>query len=116
MKNLYVRKLDTMKLKFITEINFDELRNIQKEQFRIADDSVLVIVDINNGFASGGALYSERVKNIIPDVCNITEQFYKKGLPIIAFTDTHTENSVEFKYYPVHCLKDTRETELIDEL
>ena len=40
-------------------------------------DSVLFIVDMNNGFAREGALSSERVEKIIPNIVKAIEKFYK---------------------------------------
>ena len=38
-------------------------------------DSVLFIVDMNNGFAREGALSSERVEKIIPNIVKVIEEF-----------------------------------------
>ncbi|MPQ45248.1 isochorismatase family cysteine hydrolase, partial [Clostridium tarantellae] len=105
-----------MKINLKCETNFSELKNIEKEVFKINSKSVLFIVDMNNGFVKEGALSSERVKNIIPNVVKTVECFEILKAPIIAFTDWHKKDSVEFEFYPKHCLQGSIEAELIDEL
>lgn len=78
--------------------------------------SVLFIVDMNNGFARKGALSSDRVEGIIPNIVNAIEKFKKEGLPIIAFTDCHKEKAAEFKDFPPHCIEGTEESELVSEI
>ncbi|KZL91717.1 cysteine hydrolase family protein [Clostridium magnum] len=107
-----------MKVDFNYEINFEVLKRIQNTTFEIGDkkDTVLFIVDMNNGFAKQGALYSDRVENIIPNVKDIAQMFIDRKCPIVAFSDSHTEDSIEFKTYPKHCMENSIETELVDEL
>ncbi|MCR8745045.1 isochorismatase family cysteine hydrolase [Romboutsia lituseburensis] len=76
----------------------------------------LFIVDINNGFAKSGALYSPRVEALINPIVDFTKSIYKKVKSIIAFTDCHDENSLELSSYPSHCLKNDFESDIVDEL
>ena len=76
----------------------------------------LFILDINNGFAKGGALYSPRIESLINPIVNFTKSVSKDIRSIIAFTDYHTNESVELLNYPTHCIKDTIECEIVDEL
>lgn len=96
-------------------LEFIKLDNIE-EKFHVHDKSVLFIVDMNNGFARQGALSSTRVEKIIPNIVKNIEIFKKINNPIIAFTDSHKEDSLEFKSYPVHCLQNSYESELVDEI
>lgn len=86
------------------------------EEFSIDNKSVLFIVDMNNGFAKEGALSSERVEKLIPNIVNSIEIFNELNMPIIAFTDSHKKESLEFKSYPVHCLENSYESEIVDEI
>jgi nicotinamidase-related amidase len=97
---------------------FDSLKECLGTEYNVNSNekSVLFIVDMNNGFSKEGALYSKRVEAIIPQVVHAAELFEKSGLPIIATTDRHKEDSVEFRSYPIHCLENTVETEMVDEL
>ncbi|MGM9531615.1 isochorismatase family protein [Intestinibacter sp.] len=78
--------------------------------------TALFIVDINNGFAKEGALYSDRIKSLITPIYEFVKPLEEKLNKIIAFTDTHDKNSVELNSYPAHCLVDTEECKVVDEL
>ena len=80
------------------------------------ENTALVIVDMVNGFAKKGNLMSSRINDIIPSVLNTTNICYERGFKILAFSDEHSVDSIEFNEYPVHCLKGEWESELIDEL
>lgn len=80
------------------------------------DKTVLVVVDMINGFINEGALASTRIKNIIPEVSELISICNKNNIDVIAFADCHGENSAEFESFPAHCLENTSESELIDEI
>ncbi|URZ00760.1 cysteine hydrolase family protein [Clostridium felsineum] len=76
--------------------------------------TALVVVDMVKGFVHKGALSSPRVQGIIKEIVELN---YKTlGSKKIFFLDEHTSGSTELKSYEKHCLKDTEEAELIDEL
>ena len=79
-------------------------------------DSVLFIVDMNNGFTRKGPLASERVEKIIPNIVKAIEVFKENDSEIIAFTDCHKENAAEFTAFPPHCMEGTEESELVSEI
>lgn len=78
--------------------------------------TALFIVDINNGFAKEGALYSDRIKSLISPIYEFVKPLENKLNKIIAFTDTHKEDSVELLSYIPHCLENTDECKVVDEL
>ena len=75
----------------------------------------LFIVDINNGFAKEGSLYSPRVERLINPIIDFTKSVSKDIRNIIAFTDCHTEESIELLSFPNHCINDTMECKIVDE-
>lgn len=79
-------------------------------------DSVLFVVDMNNGFARKGALASDRVEKIIPNIVEVIKKFKENNEEIIAFTDYHKKDAVEFNDFPPHCVEGTEECELVDEI
>lgn len=107
-----------MKLNLIGISEFDEMKSIEEEHLEITKKkkSALFIVDMNNGFARKGALSSSRVEDIIPNIENIVEKFINNNHTVYAFTDSHNDNAIEFKEYPVHCVRGTEESELVEEL
>ena len=79
-------------------------------------DTMLTIIDVNNGFARIGDIHSPNVEKLIPEIVKITEACLDKGIRVVAYTDCHNKNATEFKNYAKHCIKGSKETELVDEL
>ncbi len=80
------------------------------------DNSLLIIIDMNNGFAHQGALYSPNVEALIKPIEKLMREFAKKDIPMIHYTDCHNENDEEFNFFPKHCLKGNKESKIVDEL
>ena len=80
------------------------------------DQTVLCVIDINNGFAKAGALYSKRVEVKIEAIAALAEACLDKDIEVLAYTDHHPEDAKEFGAYPSHCVGNTVESELVDEL
>ena len=78
------------------------------------DRTVLIVVDMVNGFVYSGPLSSPRVAAIAENISELNEKTF--GFKKIFFLDTHDEHSQEFGSFPVHCLKSSYEAELISEL
>lgn len=85
-----------------------DLKDFQKE------DTVLVVIDMVNGFVHEGPLSSFRIKGIIRNISDLNNSTldYNK----IFFLDEHGQDSVEYKTHGVHCMRGTKECELIPEL
>ncbi|OPJ63555.1 isochorismatase family cysteine hydrolase [Clostridium oryzae] len=99
-------KFEQLKKEVIgSELNFNELD---------MNMTVLVVVDMVRGFMYEGALASPRVISIIPKIMELVNKCDKADK--IFFADCHKENSVEFKSYPKHCIENTSEVELAEEL
>ena len=80
------------------------------------EKTLVISVDLNNGFAKEGAMSSPKVKEIIAPTAEAFRKLKEHGLKIIAYTDSHTGDSIEFDSYPVHCLADTEESQLVSEI
>jgi nicotinamidase-related amidase len=88
-----------------------------KEIFAQPDTCVITAVDIINGFIRFGALASPRVEPIIKPVTRLMQTAWDSGVTkILHMTDRHEPDALEFKSYPPHCLRDTAESEPVDEL
>ncbi len=79
-------------------------------------ETLLINVDMVNGFAREGAMADSYIEHIIPEQIKLMEQTTKNNEGIAIIKDTHKENCSEFKRYPVHCVEETAESELVDEL
>lgn len=76
----------------------------------------LCVIDMNNGFAKAGALYSPRVEAKIQAIVDLTEAALEAGMDVYAYTDHHPEDAKEFNAYPPHCVGTSIESDLVDEL
>lgn len=77
---------------------------------------ICVAVDMINGFINEGPLADKSIQTIVPETIRVIQEHLNEGKDVLSFQDTHTLDSLEFKSYPPHCLKDTSESELIPEL
>lgn len=97
---------NNVKDKSLIEINIEDFEN----------NAVLITIDMINGFAREGALYSKNTENTIKNIVSLAKSFELRKLPIITYNDAHTASSPEFRSFPQHALKGSMESELIDEL
>ena len=88
------------------------------EKKKIEDvKKLLIVVDMVNGFVREGVMSSQNIEHIVPEVEKIVKKFTQESDKLVVFVkDTHDENAREFKRYPVHCLRNTSESQNIEEL
>ena len=79
-------------------------------------ETIICIVDMVKGFAIDGILSSPKINSLITPIENFVKYANSKGFTTIAFLDQHTKDSIELKFRPSHCLENTFESELVDEL
>ncbi len=78
--------------------------------------SALVIVDMINGFVKEGPLAAPLAQQIIAPIASLLTQSIQCGRDVVAFADEHDEQHPEFSTYPIHCLRGTNESALVEEL
>jgi nicotinamidase-related amidase len=83
---------------------------------KTSNQSCLFVVDMINGFVKEGPLADPTICSIIKPIEQIIKDFKQKNYPIVAFCDSHHEDSKEFEAFLPHCIVGTQESELIDEL
>ena len=88
-------------------MNSKELKEIRE---------LLIIVDMVNGFVREGIMADPYIEHIIPEQIRLIKEFLEKKEGIAFVKDVHSEDSIEFKTFPKHCVKGTSEAEVIDEL
>lgn len=78
----------------------------------------LIIVDMVNGFVREGALHDEEIARVIPRQIELIKEAKAKGYAVVFFKDTHDKDAAEFERFGggKHCVKGTKEAELVDEL
>lgn len=79
-------------------------------------ESLLVVVDMVNGFVKNGVMSDKSINEITPKIKLLVEQALTENEGVAFIKDTHYEDSTEFKKFPPHCIKGSGEEELIDEL
>ncbi len=79
-------------------------------------ETALVVIDMINGFAKSGNLYSPRIEALIPEISSIMKYCKDENIKVIAFGDSHTDLSPEFDSYPKHCIKNSFESDMVEPL
>lgn len=80
----------------------------------------LIIVDMVNGFTDEGPLHDEEIKKIIPRQIELIKEAKANGYAVVFMRDAHTpkkedKQAAEFNRLPAHCVKGTRESQLVEE-
>ena len=78
----------------------------------------LIVVDMVNGFVEEGVLHDKEIKKIVKRQIELIKEAKQSGKLIVFIKDSHTKDSTEFERFgnTNHCLENTFESELIDEL
>ncbi|MCR1849683.1 isochorismatase family cysteine hydrolase [Paraclostridium sordellii] len=97
------------------KFNLEKLKSKKINELNLSK-TMLFIIDMNNGFAKKGALYSDRVEALINPITNLAKILEAKNCEIIAFTDSHNKGSIELRSYPTHCLENDYESKIVDEI
>ncbi len=79
-------------------------------------ETLVLSIDMNNGFAIEGALSSPRVGEMVPPTAQFLNRCMREGYRVEAYSDCHTAGSVELESYPPHCMEGSWEHQLVDEL
>lgn len=77
---------------------------------------LVVIMDMNVGFAKEGSLYSPRTEAKIEPIAAYVKAMKEAGAKVLALSDTHDESDAEFAVFPPHCIAGTNEPDVIPEL
>lgn len=81
-------------------------------------EGMLIVVDMVNGFVEEGVLHDKNIKKIIPRQIELIKEAHDKGYIVVFVKDTHDEDAVEFDRFgdTKHCVRGTREAEVVDQL
>lgn len=79
-------------------------------------EKLLINVDMVNGFIKNGAMSDRNIQHIIPEHIKLMKGINGQEERIAIIKDTHKENCTEFKKFPKHCIEETDEAEITDEL
>ena len=76
---------------------------------------ILYMIDMNNGFVNFGPMANPKYNELVPEQLKMLEKFKRENEQINFILEAHDENALEFKTYPVHCIRGTKEAEVIPE-
>lgn len=81
-------------------------------------EKCLIVVDMVNGFVREGVLHDEAIAKTIPSQIKLIREYQKVGELVVFIKDSHDEEAVEFRRFgnTKHCLAESHESELVDEL
>jgi nicotinamidase/pyrazinamidase len=51
-----------------------------------------------------GALYVPGAERIVPTIARLNRYAAEHGIPVVSTTDAHTEDDIEFRQWPHHCV------------
>lgn len=74
---------------------------------------VIFVIDMVNGFVSEGALADKAIAQISKPIQDLIESLKVRTIFVC---DAHNEKAKEFQSYPIHCLKGSQESQVMDEL
>lgn len=80
--------------------------------------NVLIVVDMLEGFCREGypLFCGEDAVKIIPFIKRNIEEYDERNLPVIFLADNHEADDKEFEMFPPHCIKGTKEADILPEL
>ena len=80
--------------------------------------NVVLVMDMLKGFLEPGHnLYcGDASRDIVPNVRGLLRREQEAGSTILFICDNHEPDDLEFRMFPVHCVKGTDETHVIPEL
>lgn len=96
----------------MARINSEYLQQYPVMKFQELKQPIVFVVDMINGFIKEGALHDQAILACVDAILALIKQAENT----IFIADSHDEQAREFTSYPKHCLKNTRESEIVDEL
>lgn len=79
-----------------------------------SEKTLIINVDMINGFITEGALHCSNIKRIVSNILELNKKLDKSVIRF--FADAHEHDSLEFKTFPKHCLIGSTESQIIEEL
>ena len=78
--------------------------------------SLLVVVDMVNGFVKQGNMADIKINECTKNIVELIKKNISDKNYLLAFNDNHQLGCNEFNTFPVHCVDNTDESMLIDEI
>jgi len=79
--------------------------------------AALLVEDLLIGFCREGPLASDRVDTIVQPTAALFQRAYDEGVTrFVVSRDVHDEEAPEFEAWPPHCVRGTKESDLVPEI
>ena len=78
--------------------------------------ALLVVVDMVNGFVKKGNMADISINDCTKNIVELIEKFIEEDNYLLAFNDNHQLGCKEFNTFPIHCVDNTEESQLVDEI
>jgi len=75
---------------------------------------MLYVIDMVNGFVTEGVMHDEYIAHTIDEQVALIKKFRKENQGVALIGEGHSEDCVEFKTFPRHCVLGTSEADFVD--
>lgn len=96
----------------MAKVSCNYITKIKEMKYEQLSQPIVFVVDMINGFVKEGSLSDVAIMDIVPAIKTLLDGVH----PSYFICDAHDLNAREFASYPLHCIKNTEESEVIDEL
>ncbi len=96
----------------MAKVSCNYIKKIKQLEKKSLSQPVVFVVDMINGFAKEGSLSDLEIMKIVPTIKDLLDVVH----PSYFICDCHDLNAREFASYPLHCIKDTEESDVVEEL
>lgn len=105
-------RYNEVEVETMAKVSCNYITKMEKMKIKELNRPIVFVVDMINGFAKEGALSDKDILKIVPDIQYMLDNVH----PSIFICDSHDLSSREFQAFPLHCIKNTEESKVIDEL
>ena len=96
----------------MAKVSCNYIEKIEVMQTSSLQQPIVFVVDMINGFAKEGNLSDPSIMEIVPKIQSLLDKVH----PSYFICDSHDLNAREYSAYPLHCIKNTEESQVIKEL
>ena len=96
----------------MAKVSCNYITKIKEMDKTTLSQPVVFVIDMINGFVKEGSLSDVNIMKIVPSIKGLLDVIH----PSYFICDSHDLNAREFTTYPLHCVKNTEESQVITEL
>lgn len=96
----------------MAKVSCNYIEKIKGMEMNALQQPLVFVVDMINGFVKEGNLSDPAIMEIVPMIKALLNNIH----PSYFICDSHDLNAREYSAYPLHCIKNTEESQVISEL